>query len=165
MVVPEEKNYSLWLQGLRGSYFSPVAKLFQLSQARIYLAFPVELIVIISSKILENYTILEYVIYRCQHGMSNSDIGTFFPTMRTDPLELCACFTDTRHFLQCNRCCFCFRLHEVVDLIIQVSDVDVCSFQHLLKAVKFSRSFSNKTLSVTNKLPKFPLILIRNILA
>ena len=84
------ENYSLWLQVLRGSYFSPVAGLFQLSQARIYLAFPIELIVIISSRILENYTILEHVIYRCQHGMSNRDIGTFFPTMRTDPLKLCA---------------------------------------------------------------------------
>ena len=83
------ENYSLWLQVLRGSYFRPVAKSFQLSQARIYLAFPVELIVIISSKILENYTILEHVVYRCQHGMSNSDIGSFFSTMSTDPLKLC----------------------------------------------------------------------------
>ncbi|MGO5207757.1 hypothetical protein ACTQ5A_10735, partial [Bacillota bacterium LCP21S3_F9] len=40
-------------------------------------------------------------------------------------------------------------------VLIDVADgsgqLDVCSFQHLLKAVKLSCSFSDKALSVTNK--------------
>ena len=40
---------------------------------------------------------------------------------------------------------------------------DVCSFEHLLKSVKFPGSFTDKALAVTYQFAELPLILIRDI--
>lgn len=51
--------------------------------------FLIELIIVISSEILENNIILEDVVYRNQHGVCNSNICPLLATMAADPLELC----------------------------------------------------------------------------
>ena len=57
-------------------------------KVRIDLAFPIKLIVIISSQILENDSFLQDVIDRNQHGMRHCYISTLASTMRTDPGKL-----------------------------------------------------------------------------
>ena len=52
------------------------------------LSFFIELVIVVSTKITENPTVLKHVVDCNQHGMNNRDIGTLSPASGTDSLKL-----------------------------------------------------------------------------
>ena len=74
----------------------------QFAEAGIDLSFFIELVIVVSTKIAENLTVLKHVVDCNQHGMSNRDIGTLSPASGTDSLKL---RTEIRAFDHGSRMC------------------------------------------------------------
>lgn len=73
------------------------------------LSFFIELVIVVSTKIAENLTVLKHVVDCNQHGMSNRDIGALSSASGTDSLKLRAeirAFDHNSRMSALNHCSF-----------------------------------------------------------